>query len=942
MRKVAIVFLLAVVLPSLVLAGLAWRSLRDQQFVLERSQALLFQGACDNAATQIRDMMRAQKADFVHAVDVLLEDRDTRRIAPMFDALLRKAWPNAETGFAVTLDGNILSPAAFDSDNATRFRKEFGEFLSNRVATEVYPSQNSAYNLAQLEPSNSTTNSEGAAGDNLASAPNPANSPAYAEKPMAPPAPTATPAPSPSPATAPVPGGAQEAPDISPPVSAPQTPLATLPRAPLPPDQLQQQSHHQQPLVLPPTSTVEHEESRARAVRKPGANSPAGSTSAPGAPATEKIVDMDKAASTPRRAPSPTATTPQSRASGSKPGNNQATANTSPKTDKPVRRATPSGSGTASETAKPATKAVTRPQQMAEADKSVEDSTGGAFVAIKEAPQPPEPTAPRSEARKTSQESHHGKDTEISHLEQKKEALRPERDEMQMAEQQRVIPQYQPAQTARQNAPATQAPAPAPAPTGTSREREVQLTQLGNTYNTFSNKLRSLNQRKVQPLKDMGESPPPNSRIVPAEAEFRQLIGNESSGAVALFMQNRLCVLVWYKSPRDPQLIFGARIAMPAITAAVGNTLTIDRALSSQICLAVLDSSGRPVARTLPDFEAPNWKRPFVATEVGEALPHWEVAAYLLDPAELNRAASNLHATVASLIALMLVAIGVGGWLIALDLRRQLILARQKTDFVSNVSHELKTPLTSIRMFSELLQGSRADDAGKRRQFAQIIASEAARLTRLINNVLDFSRMERGEKIYQMEPCDLARLLRKLMAGYTPQLTAAGYTVRLHIGNAPANATTAEGAAPEAEAPVPIYGDPDAVTQIILNLVSNAEKYGGPARDIQVELATVGTEAVLRVLDRGPGVPAGAEKAIFEQFYRAHDALNSGIQGSGLGLTLSQQIAQAHHGDVTYQPRPGGGSIFTLRLPLASAAEGGEAPVAAHAQAPREEAAAAR
>src|SRR6185295_6164491 len=106
-------------------------------------------------------------------------------------------------------------------------------------------------------------------------------------------------------------------------------------------------------------------------------------------------------------------------------------------------------------------------------------------------------------------------------------------------------------------------------------------------------------------------------------------------------------------------------------------------------------------------------------------------------------------------------AIAVGGWLIVIDLRRQLTLARQKTDFVSNVSHELKTPLTSIRMFSEMLAEDRVQDVERRRQFLHIITAETARLTRLINNVLDFARLERGEKKYQFQPLDLAALARE-------------------------------------------------------------------------------------------------------------------------------------------------------------------------------------
>ena len=126
--------------------------------------------------------------------------------------------------------------------------------------------------------------------------------------------------------------------------------------------------------------------------------------------------------------------------------------------------------------------------------------------------------------------------------------------------------------------------------------------------------------------------------------------------------------------------------------------------LPEEICLVVLDDNAKPVARSVPNtlFQT-DWKRPFVATEIGEALPHWEVAAYLRNPDKLKQTARTIQLTLGLLILVLLFAICVGGWLIARELNRQLTLARQKTDFVSNVSHELKTPLTSIRMFAELL-----------------------------------------------------------------------------------------------------------------------------------------------------------------------------------------------------------------------------------------------
>src|SRR5208282_1712840 len=142
------------------------------------------------------------------------------------------------------------------------------------------------------------------------------------------------------------------------------------------------------------------------------------------------------------------------------------------------------------------------------------------------------------------------------------------------------------------------------------------------------------------------------------------------------------------------------------------------------------------------------------------------------------------------------------GWLILRDVESQLVLARQKTDFVSNVSHELKTPLTSIRMFSELLAENRVTDAGKQRSYLNIISAEAARLARLINNVLDFSRMERGEKKYNFQPCDLVAVVHAAAETFRPHFEANGFKFECSLS----------------EGPVSVRGDADALSQIVVNL----------------------------------------------------------------------------------------------------------------------------
>jgi len=398
------------------------------------------------------------------------------------------------------------------------------------------------------------------------------------------------------------------------------------------------------------------------------------------------------------------------------------------------------------------------------------------------------------------------------------------------------------------------------------------------------------------------------SKLSATAAEFSQLVSSGNEGTVARFLQNKLQLMFWcrprpLKSGQPPfnnqALVFGAQINLDHLIRHIQGFAKLEPTLAQEICIAFLDDKAHPIALSSPNFKT-NWKQPFVASEIGEALPHWEVAVYLLDPAKLSHVAQTAKLTLGLLIAVLLLAIGVGSWLIVHSLNKEIVLARQKTDFVSNVSHELKTPLTSIRMFSELLAEGRVTDPAKQRSYLNIITAETARLARLINNVLDFSHMDRGEKKYNFQSCDLVALARETAESYQPHLEAGGFKFETVLP----------------EKSFFVRGDCDALAQVLVNLISNAEKYSNGAREITLQFSEANDSVLeVQVLDRGSGVPAGAEEKIFEQFYRAHDSLSSGIQGSGLGLTLARQIARAHGGNVIYKRRDAGGSCFTLRLP---------------------------
>jgi len=403
--------------------------------------------------------------------------------------------------------------------------------------------------------------------------------------------------------------------------------------------------------------------------------------------------------------------------------------------------------------------------------------------------------------------------------------------------------------------------------------------------------------RNVAPQKVPKENVPAVSQLVPATADFKALTSDHPEGVVTRFMQDRLEIVFWLRPLEAAGMIFGCLVTAEALNDLWRDALP-DNA-SPDYALAVLNDRARPVATQPAGEKERDWRRPFVASEIGEALPHWEAALYLMRPQQLQANARAVRRTLLLLIAAALAAIVFGGWAVFADARRQMALAQKKTDFVSNVSHELKTPLTSIRMFAEMMQSGNATEE-KRPQYLRIIVAEAERLTRLINNVLDFARLERKQKRYDFHPLDLHDVLARTWEGQELHLREQGFTTRWQ-------------AAPP---PYPVRGDDDALAQILVNLLSNAEKYSTDRKEIEMHSYLTKDSVHVSVLDRGSGVPPGEEAKIFEAFYRAHDSLASGIQGSGLGLTLAQRIAREHGGEITYQARKGGGSNVTLRLPL--------------------------
>jgi signal transduction histidine kinase len=245
--------------------------------------------------------------------------------------------------------------------------------------------------------------------------------------------------------------------------------------------------------------------------------------------------------------------------------------------------------------------------------------------------------------------------------------------------------------------------------------------------------------------------------------------------------------------------------------------------------------------------------------------------------------------------------LGAGIWLTYRSVSKEMALAKLKSDFVANVSHELRTPLSLIRLYAETLEMGRLTNPEKYEEYFRTIRKESERLSALINNILDFSRIEAGKKEYDFRETNLAELVRTTLEAYRYQIEQNGFEFQENIeDNLP-----------------PVRVDREAIARSLLNLVNNALKYSPNEKFIGVKLHRANGSVQLEVVDHGIGIPRSEQPKIFEKFYRVGDPLVHNTKGSGLGLSLVRHIVRAHGGDVRVESAPGKGSKFVIALPLA-------------------------
>lgn len=255
-----------------------------------------------------------------------------------------------------------------------------------------------------------------------------------------------------------------------------------------------------------------------------------------------------------------------------------------------------------------------------------------------------------------------------------------------------------------------------------------------------------------------------------------------------------------------------------------------------------------------------------------------------------------------TLLAILDITIVIGVWFVYRTVRREIELSQLKSDFVSNVSHELRTPLSLIRMFGETLEMGRVPSEEKKQGYYATIVRETERLTGLVNNILNFSRMESGKKEYHFSSVDLNEVVHKVLSSYQSHLEQLGFELKSGITNSLP----------------PIQADVEAVSEALLNVMDNAVKYSRSEKSVTIRTGMTERTVFVEVEDHGIGIPPEEHSKIFEKFYRVSSGLVHEIRGSGLGLTLVRHIMDAHRGEIAVQSRVGEGSTFRLSFPMTS------------------------
>ncbi|MFC1636197.1 sensor histidine kinase, partial [Planctomycetota bacterium] len=363
------------------------------------------------------------------------------------------------------------------------------------------------------------------------------------------------------------------------------------------------------------------------------------------------------------------------------------------------------------------------------------------------------------------------------------------------------------------------------------------------------------------------------------------------TGESSLWIEGIPVFLMW----RGSQNRLAALVAQPGYLEKAWLTPVVQRIIEQQgVRLTLADAEGHPFWGEWADGNTQQALR----TSVQAQLP-WTLQVTSVDPGILMAEMKERRRLfLVGLVAMALLTFA-AGYAIIRSVGRELKVARLQGDFVSAVSHEFRTPLASLCHLSELLAEGRVPTDQRRQEYYQALRRESERLHRLVENILDFRRMEVGANEYRLEKLDVAALVRAVAEEFAQEVRDRDYAVDVQV---------------EQSLPL-LQADREALSRAIWNLLDNAVKYSPDCRTVEIEASCTGDRVAIRVRDRGLGIARSEQERIFEKFFRASSAKAVGVRGTGLGLAMVRHIVAAHGGQLHVESQPGAGSTFTILLP---------------------------
>ena len=404
-----------------------------------------------------------------------------------------------------------------------------------------------------------------------------------------------------------------------------------------------------------------------------------------------------------------------------------------------------------------------------------------------------------------------------------------------------------------------------------------------SSYAFYSDRIREI----VAPSEEVARlEQTERTKLALAHAAERFLLNPRS----LLAEQGRTCLAVWQSEPFAATLLAEPFLRTRVWPAAFNGTEDPDLQFS---LLA-------PGGQVLFGVPAPN-QQPFATQTIQSADLLLRLQIRPRDTAALYAGLDRRRNFYFGMLGVVITLLVFGGYLTVRTVKTELAMAQSKSEFVSTVSHEFRSPLTGIHQLAEMLKDGRVKDEQRRQRYYEMIVSESRRLRRLVENVLDFSRIEEGRKKYDLEPFEPTPWLREQVEEFQAEVSGTGVTIAASIPDG---------------LPL-VLGDREALSTALHNLLDNAVKYSPDSNTVWIETMTNGHSLSIAVRDRGVGIRDEEKEHIFERFYRGGELLRQ-VKGVGLGLILVKSIVTAHEGSVDFDSRPGEGSTFTIHLRVGS------------------------